>query len=85
MKIYIVQKQVDTIANSHYINVDAYNNIKDAFKYLHSLKMTPLNYMDKTQFMMEPVKEFGEVKYYGVNNELKDVKNRHKVITMEVK
>lgn len=84
MKVYIVQKQHQGISNVHFFNVKTFSSFQKAFKYIAELKLVPLNFLDSTQFLHEPIKEFGTVDYFGINDEKREVTNRHQIVTVEV-
>lgn len=86
MEIYILQKRGNVVAgNPFYTNVQCFDSIEKAMSHvLYKLKLEPLNYEHREQFLSQKQMLFGIKRVIGNNCELTENNNVHRIERMTV-
>jgi hypothetical protein len=76
MKVYIIQKRTDGIANTHFINLDVFVETnsekkiglkKAIFHCIKKLALKPINWVSNEQFLSIDMQMFAMIPEYGMN------------------
>jgi len=87
--IFIVLRQQDGLATSHYLPIKTFDTHEKAIKYLtQRIKVVPLNVttdQDSIQrFLQAEEQVFGKIATWGQNEENETITNRYKIMRMEL-